>query len=185
MTKRKSGSMKKTVTEACKIQSIREQKIMNAVTNTTIILMGTLMGSFSEVMVGMTDAMASGMAEAFGGKEAGEQVKSEMANATPKVNEEMKKIVSEMRKDMYKQMEQKRKEIEPLLSDKAFDKGPMLIEASEFGIPKLTEELDDDALAQYSYLLVSEDEKFAKLFSGLTEWLQSLPSPPENKKKQK
>ena len=39
----------------------------------------------------------------------------------------------------------------------------------------LTQELDDNALSQYSQLLVSEDECFVKMFKELTEWINSLP----------
>lgn len=153
----------------------REKKIMNAILNTSIILMSTLMGAFTEVMVNTTDAMASGMAEAIGGKEAGDQVHREIRQKLPEIDEKMKKLISDVRKDVYIQIGQKTKEIAPLLSDHTFDNGPKIIEKYDFQLPKLTEELDDNVLSHYARLLASEDSIFVELFEELTGWLNSLP----------
>jgi len=152
---------------------------MNAVMNTSIILMGTLMGGFGELFTNVAGAMASGMAEAVAGEEVGQEVSQEVKQKMPEVNEKMKAMMSDIRKDIYLQMNEKRKEIEPFLSDPMFDVGPKKIDEYDFGLPKLTEELDDDALAKYTNLLVSEDAKFAKLYSELTEWLSTLPKAPD------
>jgi hypothetical protein len=161
------------------IKPARETRIMNAIMNTSIILMGTLMGGFGELFMNMAGAMASGMAEAVAGEEVGQEVSQEVKHKTPEVNEKMKAMMSDIRKDMYLQMNEKRKEIEPFLSDPMFDVGPKKIDEYDFGIPKLTEELDDEALAKYTSLLVSEDANFVKLYSELTEWLSTLPKVPE------
>ena len=161
----------------------RTQKIMNAMINTSIILMSTLMGGFAQVMVETTGAMASGMAEAFGGKEAGDKVNGEIKQKLPEVDEKMKEMISDIRKDVYVQLGQKRKEIEPFLSDPVFDTGPTTIDKYNFSLPRLTEELNDDALAQYSQLLVGEDPKFAEMFKELTDWMGTLPKFPEKKGK--
>jgi hypothetical protein len=118
------------------------------------------------------------MAEAIGGEKAGEEVNQEVKQKLPEVNDKMRAMMSDMRKDIYSQIEQKRKEIEPFLSDSVFDEGPKKIDEYDFGLPKLTEELDDDALAQYTYLLISEDVAFAKLFGALAEWINTLPALP-------
>jgi hypothetical protein len=164
--------------EPSKAAANREKRIMNAVANTSIILMGTLMGGFSELMVNATGAMASGMAEAFGGEEAGDEVREKVKQEKPEVIEKIRGMMSEMRAGIYEQIEQKRKEIEPFLSEPVFDLGPRKIDEFEFGLPKLTEELDDSALAQYVLLLESEDAKFGELFKALSEWMNSLPALP-------
>jgi hypothetical protein len=64
------------------------------------------------------------------------------------------------------------------LSDPVFDLGPRKIDEFEFGIPKLSEELDDVALARYVLLLESEDAMFGELFKALSEWMNSLPALP-------
>jgi hypothetical protein len=75
-------------------------------------------------------------------------------------------------------MEQTNKEIAPFMADPVFDLGPQNVDAYDFGIPKLSSRLDDDTLAQYSYLLVSEDATFTELFGKLIDWLNSLPKAP-------
>jgi hypothetical protein len=66
-------------------------------------------------------------------------------------------------------MREKRREFESLLSDPAFDFGPRIIEKYEFKLPKLTEELDDNTLSQYSQLMLTEDVSFAKMFKEMAE----------------
>ncbi len=177
MTERKNVD-KMNLPGTIEAETNREKRIMNSVANTSIILMGTLMGGFSEFMVNATGAMASGMAEAFGGEEAGEEVREKVKQEKPEVIEKIRDMMSEMRAGIYEQIEQKRQEIEPFLSDPVFDLGPRKIDEYEFGLPKLTEELDDAALAQYVLLLESEDVKFGELFKVLSEWMNSLPALP-------
>jgi hypothetical protein len=88
-----------------------------------------------------------------------------------------------VRKDVYAQLGQKEKEIEPLLSDSAFDVGPKIIEKYDFKLPKLTEELDDSALAQYAQLLISDDSSFTEMFTELTSWMNTLPKFPDKTNK--
>lgn len=135
------------------------------------------MGAFTQVVVNATGAIASGLEEAMGGKEAGDKVNQEVKHRFPKVDKKMKAMISDIRKDLYIQMRQKRQELEPLLSDPAFEAGPKIIGKYDFKLPKLTQELDDKALSQYLQLLISEDVRFAKMFKELTEWISSLPKP--------
>jgi hypothetical protein len=158
----------------------REDKIMNTIANTSLLLMSTLMGGLSEMMVNVTGELASGVTEAFAGEEAGKQAQSEVKQKLPEVNDKMRTMISDMRKDIYLDMEKKNKELAPFMSDPIFDVGPQKIEEYDFGIPKLSSKLDDDTLAQYSYLLVSEDATFGELFCQLMQWLNSLPKAPEN-----
>jgi hypothetical protein len=153
----------------------REKKIMNCVANTSIILMSTMMGAFTEVMVSATGEMASGIAGALGGEEVGEKVEKDFKREKPEVDKKMKTMISDIRKDIYIQLGQKSKEMTPFLSDSVFDMGPKIIEKYEFKLPKLTEELDDTALSQYTKLLVNEDPNFTEMFKELTTWLNSLP----------
>jgi valyl-tRNA synthetase len=167
---------------ALKTEKDRERRIMNSMANTSIILMSTMMGAFTEVMMKTTGAMASGMAEAISGKQAGEKANEEFKQKQPEVDEKIKRMISDMRKDIYTQLGQKSKKIKQLLSDTAFDAGPKTIEKYDFGLPKLTEELDAGTLAQYTQLLVSEDPNFAEMFKELTRWMETLPKLPEKTK---
>ena len=159
----------------------RESKIMNLMINTSIILMSTLMDGFAEIFMGATGAMASGIAEMAGGEKAKEETEREFKKKLPQISDKMRSMISEMRRDLYEQMEQKRKEIEPFLSDPIFDVGPKAVEKYDFGLPKLTQELEDSTLAQYSYLIVSEDAAFGQLFSELGDWLNNMPKFPDKK----
>jgi uncharacterized membrane protein len=159
----------------------REDKIMNTVINTSIILMSTLMEGFAEIVVEAAGAMASGMAEIAGGEKAKEEAEEKFKQKLPEVSEKMRSMISDMRKDLYEQIEQKRREIEPFLSNPIFDVGTETIEKYDFGVPKLTQELDDNTLAQYAYLLISEDSKFGELFSALGDWMNNLPKFPDKK----
>jgi|WetSurMetagenome_2_1015567.scaffolds.fasta_scaffold56104_3 hypothetical protein len=161
------------------ITAIREKRILNAIMNTSIILMGTLMGGFGELFANVAGALASGMAEAVGGEKVGQEVRQEMEQKAPQVNEKMKSMMSDIRRDMLLQINEKREEIAPYLLDPMFEVGPKKIDEYDFGLPKLTEELDDDTLAKYTGLLVNQDANFAKLYSELTEWITTLPKPPE------
>ena len=65
-------------------ESDRETKILNAMANTSVLLMRSMMGAFTNLMVDATSAMASGMAEALGGKELKKKSakKSKIMNST-------------------------------------------------------------------------------------------------------
>ena len=153
----------------------RETRIINVMVNTTVVMMSSLMGAFSEVMVEATSAMAEGMTEAFAGKEESKKTKKAVDEKLPVVDEKMKQMVSELKKQMYTQLQQKKKEITPLLSDPVFDAGPKIVEEYDFNLPKLTEELDDQTLAQYTQMGATGNPRFLEMFRQLTEWLNTLP----------
>jgi len=161
----------------------RERKIMDLIVNTSIILMSTLMDGLTQMMMDTMGAVASGMAGAIGGEEAGEKVNREFKEKMPEVDEKIRTMISEVRRDVYVQLGQKRKEIEPFLSDPVFDVGPKIIDEYDFKLPKLTEELDDGTLAKYTRLLISEDPSFAAMFKELTRWMNTLPKFPAKSKK--
>ncbi len=140
----------------------RERKIMNVILNTSIILMSTLMDGLTQIIMDTTGAVASGMAGAVAGEETAEKVNKEFKQKQPEVDEKIRTMISEVRKDVYVQLGQKRKEIEPFLTDPVFDTGPKTTDEYDFRLPKLTEELDDSSLAQYTRLLVSETQALLK-----------------------
>ena len=159
----------------------REDKIMNSMANISILLMSTMMGAFTQVIVNATGSLASGLAEVMGGKEGGDKANEEIKENLPEVDKKTQEIISDIKKDIYGQMDQKKQEMERLLSDPSFEIGPKIIERYNFKLPRLTQKLDDNVLAEYSQLLTSGDTRFAKMFKELTEWLNSLPKPSETK----
>lgn len=157
----------------------RMQRVMNSITNASIILMSALTGGLTEAMMETTGVAASGMAESMAGEEAGDEVRKEFEEKVPEVDDKIRGLISEVRREVYDQIAEKRKEIEPLISDSVFDVGPQIVDGYDFGLPKLTEELDDEALARYSRLLVSEDPSFSEMFNQLVSWMNTLPKLPE------
>jgi hypothetical protein len=157
-------------------ETVLQDKIMYAMANTSVILMSTMMGAFTQVIGSTMGAMASGMAQAMGG-EASNKVDQEIKQGQPEFNAKMKSVISDLKKDIYTQMKQKKQMLEQMLSNPTFKVGPKIIEKYDYNLPKLTQELDDTVLSQYSQLLVSEDVRFVKMFKELTEWINSLPKP--------
>jgi hypothetical protein len=156
----------------------REDKIMNTLVNTSMLLMSTFMAGFGELMVNLGGELASGVTEAFSGEAAGKETREKVKQKLPEVNDKMRAMISELRKDIYSQMQQKNSEIAPFMADLVFDVGPKKVDEYDFALPKLSSQLDDDTLAKYAYLLSSEDPNFVKLFGELLEWLNSLPKAP-------
>lgn len=109
-------------------KGILEDKIIYAMANTSVILMSTMMGAFTQIIGPTMGAKASGMAEAMGGKEASDKVDKEFKKEEPKLDAKMKSVISDMRKDIYSQMKQKKQELEQMLSDPLFEVGPKIIE---------------------------------------------------------
>jgi len=162
----------------------RETKIMNTVVNTSVIIMSAMMDAFGEIMVQSTNTMATGIVNALVREESGEEIKKEFEQQMPKVNETMKTMVCDIRNDIYGQFKKKEKEILPFFSDTEFDVGPKIVEKYNFNLPKLTDELDDKTLAQYTLLLVSEEPLFTEMFNELTRWMNRMPKFPEKKEEQ-
>jgi hypothetical protein len=172
---KKQSSKNKDV--APRSETSLEDKIIYAMANTNVILMSTMMGAFTQVIGSTMGDMASGMAQAMGGEEASNKVNQEIKQGLPEVDAKMKSVTSDLRKDIYAQMKQKKQMLEQMLSNPTFEVGPKIIEKYDFNLPKLTQELNDEVMSQYSQLLVSEDVRFAKMFKELTEWINSLPKP--------
>jgi len=180
----KKCSREKKKTPACREkemtgESERSTRILNTMMNTSIVIMSAMMGGMAQSMVEATGEMASEMVSEMEGEGAGKGIKEELSHKAPEVEEQMKEMISDVRRDIYSQMAQKKMEIEPLISDPAFDLGPEIVERYDFGVPKLTEELDDSSFAVYVQLLTREDQRFSEMFQHLTDWLNSLPKLPD------
>jgi hypothetical protein len=161
--------------EGLQSKTMRKKKIMNIIANTSIILMSTLMDGLTELMMGTLGSVASGMAGAIGGEEAEKEVDSTFKQKLPEVDEKMKTMISDVRKDIYLQIEQKKEKIDSFLSDPKFDVGLKIVDAYDFKLPKLTEELGDSTIAAYLQLLIGEDPKFNGMFKKLVDWMNTLP----------
>jgi hypothetical protein len=150
---------------------VRNKKIVNLIANTNIILLSTL-EDLADLMMNSMGAVAVGIADAIDG-EVGKDV-YEAERERPEVNEKVKAVVSDVRQDVYRQMEEKKVSIEKYLPDPRFDDALKIVDAYEFKLPKLTEELDEVSLTAYLQLLLDENPKFNEMFKKLTTLMNEM-----------
>ena len=150
---------------------VRNKKIMNLIANTNIILLSTL-EDLADLMMDSMGAVAAGIAKAIDGEAVTDVY--EVEQDPPVVNEKVKAVVSEVRQDVYRQMEDKKGSIEQFLPDPRFDDALKIVDAYEFKLPKLTEELDEATLTAYLQLLITENPKFNEMFKKLTTLMNEM-----------
>lgn len=151
--------------------TVRNKKIMNLIANTNIILLSTL-EDLADLMMDSMGAVAAGIAEAIDGEAVTDVY--EVEQDPPEVNEKVKAVVSDVRQDVYRQMKQKKDSIEKYLPDPRFDDALKIVDAYEFKLPKLTEELDEATLTAYLQLLITENPKFNEMFKKLTTLMNEM-----------
>jgi len=154
----------------------RESKILNIMSNTSILLMSLMTDAFSGVFAEMATGMAQAVTEGLGAEkeptntEKIERVKTEI----PK---QMIAQVVQMKADMKGQLQAKKEKIEKMIADPRFDAGITIAERYDFGVPNLTHDLDERSLLKYIELLKANDARCTKMFQELMEWMKSLPKP--------
>lgn len=153
----------------------RNQRVIYSAFNTSIIMMATMMEDFTEFLTDTAGAMASGMAEACGDEEAGEEIRKEVRESKGGLDQRLRELISEQREPTYKEMERKRHRIEPLITDPIWDEGPKIVDRYDFGLPKMTEVLNDDTMVAYAKMLVEEDPAFTEMFKALVDWINRVP----------
>jgi hypothetical protein len=151
--------------------TVRNKKIMNLIANTNIILLSTL-EDLADLMMDSMGAVAAGIAEAIDGEAVTDVY--EVEQDPPEANEKVKAVVSNVRQDVYRQMKQKKDSIEKYLPDPRFDDALKIVDAYEFKLPKLTEELDEATLTAYLQLLITENPKFNEMFKKLTTLMNEM-----------
>jgi hypothetical protein len=163
----------------------RDEKAKNLVLNYSMIMMGLFEDVFAGLASKMSEAMVAGAAaiseslapgaptnkaEPEGGEGQGPQAKVEA-----EVSNGVKKMFSEMRREAAAEMSAGGDSFKEFLRDPRLDKGISIVEAYEFGLPKLTEPLRDEDIAAYLTLLGKEDARMVKMFRELSEWQKSMP----------
>ena len=151
--------------------AVRNKKIMNLIANTNIMLLSTL-EDLADLMMDSMGAVAAGIAKAIDGEAVTDVY--EVEQDPPVVNEKVKAVVSDVRQDVYRQMKQKKDSIEKYLPDPRFDDALKIVDAYEFKLPKLTEELDEATLTAYFQLLITENPKFNEMFKKLTTLMNEM-----------
>lgn len=181
----KKTSVKKKVSSknvsSTQVKKANSDEILNVISNTSIVLMGTMMGGLTQAMGSIMKDMTSGIAGAMGGEKAADKVKTDFDKMNPETKSKVIGMVVDMRKQMYEQLDEKKASIIELMTDAVFNKGPAIVEKYSFGLPKLTQRLDDDTIAHYMILLESGEPNFKKMFKELMDWMNTLPKPSEEK----
>jgi len=158
----------------------REEKILNVMVNTSILLMSLMTEAFSDLFAGMTEGMVQAVGSSLGmSEEDTKQGSEKMRNLTTKIPQEVRAQMMSMKTDIRKQFQERKPEIQHLLIDPVFDKGIVIAESSATRLPKLTENLDEVSLLGYLALLKAEDPRCTKMFQALMEWMKTVPQPPQ------
>jgi 16S rRNA G966 N2-methylase RsmD len=158
----------------------REEKIINIMCNTSILLMSLMTEAFSDLFAGMAEGMVQAVSSSLGvSEESTKQGSEKMRNLTAKIPQEVRAQMIAMKTDIRKQFQEKKQAIQNVLIDPVFDKGITIAESSTAQLPKLTEDLDEISLLGYLVLLKREDPSCTKMFQALMDWMKTVPQPPK------
>ncbi len=167
----------------------RNEKLENLIKNHSMIFMGIFEETFSVIADRMTEALAAGSAAMSEALEEGmssgprgprktDVGKAAKAEIAPEVQSQIAHLFTGIREEMASQWPKNPGVFEHYISSPSFDKGIEIVEKYDFGRPKLTEDLSDEVLASYVFLLKGGDRELAKMFKELADWQASLPKPP-------
>jgi hypothetical protein len=157
----------------------RETKILNILCNTSILLMSALTEAFSDFFTGLSKEMVHALTTSMGvSEEKTMDMNTEMNTLKRELPKQMMEQMVTLKADMAKQLQVKKQEIGKIIADPAFDKGITIAEKYDFGLPPLTQELDEISLLRYIALMKAEHPVFLKMFQELVEWMKSVPQPP-------
>jgi hypothetical protein len=159
----------------------RETKIFHIMTNTSILLMALMTEAFSDMFTNLAEGMTQAFTTGLGAPEADSQEASrkikELKTTLPK---KMIKEMITMKKDINDQLVAKKQDLRNVIADPAFDKGITIAEQYSFGLPAVTNDLDEVSLLGYIALLKANDPRCTKMFQELMEWMKAIPQPPGN-----
>lgn len=154
----------------------RETKILNIFCNTSILLMSALTEAFSDFFTDMSKEMVHVLNTSIGVSENKTvDMNMEMSTLKKEFPKQMMEQMVSLKADMVKQLQGKKQEIGKMIADPAFDKGIFIVEQYDFGLPSLTQELDELSLLRYIALMKAEHPVFLKMFQELMDWMKSVP----------
>lgn len=158
----------------------REEKLENLIKNYSMIMMGMFEEGLEELADRLTGAMAGAAGaslEAIGDTKAAEGVRS-IGTLPPQIRFEIEAAFADIREEIASQWPKNSKVFTKYVSSPAFDKGIEIVESYDFNRPKLTEDLSDELVASYVFLMLGGDRKLTKMVKELGEWQEGLPRPP-------
>jgi hypothetical protein len=160
----------------------REQWAENLLFNYSMILMASFEEAFAGLASSMTEtlarsglAMADAMAAGFGAEGEAEGSKVDVEDLGNRTSEKVKDAFAGLRDQARAEFSTRDPSIRKMLSDPAMDEGLGIVQGFDFGLPRLTERLDDDDLSSYLALLKEKDAKLMKMLRELAVWQEKLP----------
>jgi hypothetical protein len=152
----------------------REAKILNIMCNTSILLMAMMTEAFSGVFTEMAAGMAQAVTTGFGASEKNSTDSQNIERVKTELPKQMVEQVVQMKADMSAQLQAKKEEIGKMITDPKFDEGIAIAERYDFGVPKLTQDVDELSLLKYIALLKANDARCTKMFQELMEWMKNI-----------
>lgn len=164
----------------------REEKILNIMSNTSILLMALMTEAFSGLFANMAEGMVNAFTSGFDAS--GETTKEGIVKIQDLKQQIPKQVVEQMvsmKADINKQLQAKKQEIRSLIAAPAFDEGIRIAEQYDVGLQKMTQDLDELSLLRYIALLKANDPVCTKMFQELVEWMKTIPQPNGTDRKEK
>ena len=154
----------------------RETKIMNVMCNTSIILMSTFMEAFSDVFTKMATEMTHALTASLGApEETTKEMNGKMDNLITELPKQLIEQIVTMKADINKQLYEKKQDIEKMIADPKFDQGITISETYDFGMPQLTQDLDELTLLKYIALVKANNPQCTTMLQELMEWMKNVP----------
>jgi len=156
----------------------REKKILNVISNTSILLMSVVTEAFSEMFTKLSKEMTTTITTGLGApKDTIQEIHGETDDIQKDLPKQMREQLLTMKTEITTQLREKKEKLASIIDDKRFDEGIAIIERYKFNLPKLSCNLDERSLLGYIKLLQENNEQFTKMFQELLEWMKNLPQP--------
>ena len=156
----------------------RDQKLENLIRNQGMITMGVYDEAFEEIAETLTQAIGTRLSEAADAVSKGPEGRGTVPPMAPRVRMEIGVVFTEIREEMESQWPKNPRVFKDYVSNPALDRGIEIVDSYDFHRPRLTEELTDEVLASYVFLLKGGDKEATKMFKELSDWQEMLPRPP-------
>jgi len=156
----------------------REMKILNIMSNISILLMSVMTEAFSAVFSEMTEGLVQSLTTSLGVSEKEAKKGSDkFQELKTKIPQQVIEQMAAMKADIKAQLQGKQRDIESLIANPSFDEGIRIAERYKIGLPTLTQDLDELSLLGYLTLLKANDPTCTKMFQELMEWMKTVPQP--------
>ena len=156
----------------------RETKILNVICNTSLLLMSAVTEAFSEMFTKLSKEMITAITTSLDNSEdATKDVHKKTDSLQKELPQQIREQLLAMKTDIAIQLQEKKEKLGPILADSRFDDGITIVERYTFGLPALTQDLDERSLLGYIALLQANDPRFTTMFQKLLEWMKNLPQP--------